>query len=117
MHQASPVRGCRACRIRYRVGSRRLMLPDAMSIFARSPRAPLGNSPARMRRNRSRFSSTEDRKSVGLGKSVSVRVNLGGGRFIKKKKHIKYPYQILSKHNLNITMLTLSLSHYQQQIQ
>ena len=39
-------------------GSRRFMLPDAMSIFARSTRAPLGNSPARMRRNRSRFSST-----------------------------------------------------------
>ena len=29
-----------------------------MSIFARSVRAPSGNSPARMRRNRSRFSST-----------------------------------------------------------
>src|SRR3546814_20583087 len=30
-----------------------------------------------------------DRKSVGLGKSVSVRVDLGGGRFIKKKKKEK----------------------------
>src|SRR3546814_14030547 len=28
-----------------------------------------------------------DRKSVVLGKSVSVRVDLGGGRFIKKKKN------------------------------
>src|SRR3546814_13347992 len=28
----------------------------------------------------------EDRKSVVEGKSVSVRVNLGGRRFIKKKK-------------------------------
>src|SRR3546814_1959596 len=27
-----------------------------------------------------------DRKSVGEGKSVSVRVDLGGGRLIKKKK-------------------------------
>src|SRR3546814_373212 len=29
---------------------------------------------------------TEDRKSVGSGKSVSVLVDLGGGRIIKKKK-------------------------------
>src|SRR3546814_16977373 len=28
----------------------------------------------------------KDRKSVGLGKSVSVRVDLGGRRIIKKKK-------------------------------
>ena len=56
MHQASPVRGCVAWTIRYRTGSRRLMLGDAMSILARRTRAPLGNSPARMRANRSRFS-------------------------------------------------------------
>src|SRR3546814_19551895 len=30
--------------------------------------------------------STLDRKSVGAGKSVSVRVDLGGGRIITKKK-------------------------------
>src|SRR3546814_14859313 len=30
--------------------------------------------------------SSRDRKSVVLGKSVSVRVDLGGGRLIKKKK-------------------------------
>ncbi len=35
-----------------------LMLPLAMSIFARRVRLPSANSPARMRRNRSRFSST-----------------------------------------------------------
>src|SRR3546814_3409599 len=29
----------------------------------------------------------EDRKSVGQGKSVSVRLDVGGQRFIKKKKH------------------------------
>src|SRR3546814_20473212 len=29
-----------------------------------------------------------DRKSVVSGKSVSVRVDLGGRRFIKKKKHL-----------------------------
>src|SRR3546814_14172552 len=31
--------------------------------------------------------SHRDRKSVGSGKSVSVRVDLGGSRFIKKKKN------------------------------
>src|SRR4026207_2114606 len=34
------------------------MLPEAMSIFARSTRAPSGNSPSRMRANRSRLSAT-----------------------------------------------------------
>ena len=53
MHHASPVRGWVAWTIRYRTGSRRLMFGDAMSIFARSTRAPFGNSPARMRANRS----------------------------------------------------------------
>src|ERR1051326_9383531 len=48
MHHALPVRGCSACRMRYSTGSRRLMLPEAMSILARSTRAPFGNSPARM---------------------------------------------------------------------
>src|SRR3546814_13228416 len=33
--------------------------------------------------------ATPDRKSVGEGKSVSVRVDLGGCRFPKKKKKIK----------------------------
>src|SRR3546814_17781764 len=33
---------------------------------------------------------TEDRKSVVEGKSVSVRVDLGGRRIIKKKKKKKY---------------------------
>src|SRR3546814_17955033 len=30
----------------------------------------------------------EDRKSVVSGKSVSIRVDLGGGRIIKKNKHV-----------------------------
>ena len=42
-----------------------LMLGDAMSIFARSTCAPSGNSPARIRRNRSRLSST-GRSRCGL---------------------------------------------------
>src|SRR3546814_14892452 len=37
---------------------------------------------------------TADRKSVGEGKSVSVRVDLGGSRIIKKKKS-KYEYTSL----------------------
>ena len=44
-----------------------------MSILARSTRAPFGNSPARMRRNRSRFSSTlRSRNGLFLPGSVSV---------------------------------------------
>src|SRR3546814_17766384 len=36
-----------------------------------------------------RAARTRDRKSVGQGKSVSVRVDLGGRRIIKKKKQNK----------------------------
>src|SRR3546814_18338326 len=32
---------------------------------------------------------TRDRKGVGVGKSVSVRVDIGGGRSVKKKNEIK----------------------------
>ena len=56
------------------------MLPDAMSILARSTRAPLGNSPARMRRNRSRFSSTravaERAVLARLGQRAAVDAHL-----------------------------------------
>src|SRR3546814_12384324 len=44
---------------------------------------------ARHRRGRQQDGSGRDRKSVVWGKSVSVRVNLGGRRIIKKKKEIK----------------------------
>ena len=54
-------------------GSRRLMFGEAMSIFARSTRAPSANSPARMRAKRSRFSSTE-RSRYGLSRPGSVSV-------------------------------------------
>ena len=40
--------------LRYSTGPCRLMLPAAMSILARNTRAPFGNSPAFMQRNRSR---------------------------------------------------------------
>ena len=56
------------------------MLPDAMSILARSTRAPFGNSPARMRRNRSRFSSTravaERAVLAGLGQRAAGDAHL-----------------------------------------
>ena len=50
-----------------------LMFGDAMSIFARSTCAPSGNSPARMRRNRSRLSSA-GRSRYGLFRPGSVSV-------------------------------------------
>ena len=50
-----------------------LRLGEAMSIFARRVREPSGNSPARMRSSRSRFSSTE-RLRYGLSVPGSVRV-------------------------------------------
>src|SRR3546814_18521605 len=37
--------------------------------------------------DRARAADAEDRKSVVTGKSVSVRVDLGGRRIIKKKKY------------------------------
>src|SRR3546814_11853493 len=55
-----------------------LILPSSRSRRPRAtwPRSGRGSSP----------SPTRDRKSVVEGKSVSVRVDLGGGRIIKKKK-------------------------------
>src|SRR3546814_15338289 len=55
---------------------------------------------------------TRDRKSVVEGKSVSVRVDLGGSRIIKKKKHktlehIPIKYQIFTV--LYIDIITI---HY-----
>ena len=57
MHQSLPVRWCEACRIRYITGSRSAMFSEFMSILARRTRVPSANSPARIRRNRERFSS------------------------------------------------------------
>src|SRR3546814_14688195 len=42
-----------------------------------------------------------DRKSVGWGKSVSVRVDLGGRRIIKKKKHKIHTQQNMDSNNNN----------------
>src|SRR6267378_1414690 len=77
MDHRSPVRWCGVLRIRYMTGSRRLMLPEAMSIFARSVLLPSGNSPARIRRKRSRFSSTE-RLRYGDSRPGSVEVEADG---------------------------------------
>jgi len=51
------------------------MLGCAMSILARSTCAPSGNSPARIRRNKARFSSTP-RSRYGLGVPGTVTVPL-----------------------------------------
>ncbi len=54
-------------------GSRRFRLGEAMSILARSVRVPSGNSPALMRRKRSRFSSADRlRNGPSLPGCVSV---------------------------------------------
>ena len=57
-----------------------LKFGDAMSIFARSTCAPSGNSPARIRANRSRFSATGRSRyglfRPGLGQRAAIRANL-----------------------------------------
>src|SRR3546814_13381267 len=47
---------------------------------------PAGRSPRAIRIAPRAIPSSKDRKSVVQGKSVSVRVDLGGSRIIKKKK-------------------------------
>src|SRR3546814_13723944 len=52
------------------------------------PLLPAGGAQTRQpcrRRRPDRAAPSADRKSLGEGKSVSVRVTLGGGRIIKKK--------------------------------
>src|SRR3546814_16261903 len=59
--------------------SPRAELSDLMPILARSPWLPQAAQLGRLATRR-------DRKSVVEGKSVSVRVDLGGRRIMKKKK-------------------------------
>ena len=70
--------------MRYITGSRMLRFGDAMSILARSVREPSGNSPARMRSNRSRFSSTRPvavgALLAGLGERAALLAHLVGGQ-------------------------------------
>src|SRR3546814_16603277 len=57
-----------------------------------------------------------DRKSVGLGKSVSVRVALGGRRIIQKKKQKIYRYIISYgevKDNIFTALAAVSREHDQ----
>src|SRR3546814_17383890 len=46
-----------------------------------------------------------DRKSVVKGKSVSVRVDLGGRRIIKKKKEVSDPNRVIKIHQQNSQQL------------
>src|ERR1022692_3616803 len=59
--------------MRYITGSRMFRFFEAISILARRVREPSGNSPARMRSNRPRFSSM-DRLRQGLSLPGSVKV-------------------------------------------
>src|SRR3546814_11586769 len=52
----------------------------------RRDREAIGHRPARRNDAELPLDDDPDRKSVVEGKSVSVRVDLGGGRSIKKKK-------------------------------
>src|SRR3546814_13232258 len=67
-------------------------LRRALFLYAVGPRGR-GAGARRGRRRRARRDDgpglRKDRKSVVEGKSVSVRVDLGGRRIIKKKKHTK----------------------------
>src|SRR3546814_11284008 len=62
--------------------------PELPANSRATRRFPLGGERAAVGRPHCarRQRGTPDRKSVVEGKSVSVRVDLGGGRFIKKKK-------------------------------
>src|SRR3546814_19836736 len=70
----------------------RLLQRDARpDTIGRATRRPGYITAARIRtsrRRRSRISPSGDRKRVVYGKGVSVLVDLGGGRIIKKKNEI-----------------------------
>ncbi len=68
------------------VGSRRFRFGDAMSILARSTRDPSGNSPARIRAKRSRFSAIDRSRygltSPGLGQRAAELADLVGAQVV-----------------------------------
>ena len=72
MHQSSPVRKWVRWRMRYITGSRICMFSWPMSIRARSTLVPSANSPARIRRSRSRLSAG-GRSRHGLSAPGSVK--------------------------------------------
>src|SRR3546814_16667156 len=56
----------------------------AALMAARLPHRPVGRNPCGLSSRHPRIGATGDRKSVGEGKRVYVRVDLGGRRIIKK---------------------------------
>src|SRR3546814_14057441 len=81
---------CRGSRLRRRPADRRRSQPRSPAPVRRH--VPRQRSQARSdapgSRRAWRRAARQDRKSVVSGKSVSVRVNLGGRRIIKKKNRI-----------------------------
>src|SRR3546814_16135617 len=89
--------------VRVRIGvqesgySYRLYIPFTESSFERqaliSVHSDFGRGLARAYAScgcdRETVGAVRDRKSIGEGKSCSVRLDLGGGSIIKKKKQIK----------------------------
>src|SRR3546814_16413075 len=75
-----PGNGRQAARPGHRCGGRGAHSPRKPAVRARRPRRAGGCGAG------NRLSAPGDRKSVVSGKSVSVRVDLGGRRIIKKKK-------------------------------
>src|SRR3546814_14607067 len=72
----------------------------------RRPPVPRPRRNPRRRTDRPGFSQNGDRKSVVSGKSVSVRVDLGGRRIIKKKKNKQ-----TTNRNVDNTSICLFKSH------
>ncbi len=86
MHQASPVRGCSAWRIRYRTGSRRLMLGEAMSILRAQHARAVGELAGAHAREE--VEVLLDRPvpprtlAAGLGERAAVLADLVGGEVV-----------------------------------
>src|SRR3546814_19195477 len=82
LHASAQQRAAEACRSasRYSVGASRRSIRRVRCVHQQRPGA---------RRAHRRPIEFPDRKSVVLGQSVYVRVDLGGRRFIKKKKRKK----------------------------
>src|SRR3546814_18367614 len=55
-----------------------------------------------------------DRKSVVLGKSVSVRVDVGGRRIIKKKQNMQVDIKTESRKNRRNEKTDTSIHHYKK---
>src|SRR3546814_18002569 len=71
-----------------------------LRLYQRLPHRPpvAGRQAVRDRRRHQRNQRSEERR---VGKSVSVRVDLGGRRIIKKKKQTRTTTNHQSKHNMH----------------